>query len=151
MLSIKVTYLCCKFGLEYAFEQREKIITKWRSVQNMNSFVASIVTILWEENVQTITFVVWRYVCIYKWLIKMIVRIQMPNGNSAPNSGNNHNLTIAFEGGMQRFKRQSAFVFQNETYESEPPLNPSPLIFYKQFGTNSIIVLMFVDSQRVHI
>ena len=27
----------------------------------------------------------------------------------------------------------------------------SPLTCYKQFGTNSIIVLMFVESQRVHI
>ena len=33
----------------------------------------------------------------------------------------------------------------------EPPLKPSPLTCYKQFGTNSIIVLMFVESQRVHI
>jgi len=30
-------------------------------------------------------------------------------------------------------------------YESEPPLKPSPLTC----GTNSIIVLMFVESQRV--
>jgi len=36
-------------------------------------------------------------------------------------------------------------------YESEPPLKPSPLTCYKQFGTNSIIVLMFAESQRVHI
>jgi len=33
----------------------------------------------------------------------------------------------------------------------EPPLKPSPLTCYKQFGTNSIIVLMYVESQRVHI
>jgi hypothetical protein len=33
----------------------------------------------------------------------------------------------------------------------EPPLKPSPLTCYKQFGTNSIIVLMFVESERVHI
>jgi len=36
-------------------------------------------------------------------------------------------------------------------YESEPPLKPSPLTCYKQFATNSIIVLMFVESQRVQI
>ena len=36
-------------------------------------------------------------------------------------------------------------------YESEPPLKPSPLTSYKQFGTNSVIVLMFAESQRVHI
>jgi len=36
-------------------------------------------------------------------------------------------------------------------YESEPPLKLSQLTCYKQFGTSSIIVLMFVESQRVHI
>ena len=42
-------------------------------------------------------------------------------------------------------------VSRNWRYESEPPLKPSPLTCYKQFGTNSIIVLMFLESQRVHI
>ena len=42
-------------------------------------------------------------------------------------------------------------VSRNWRYKSEPPLKPSPLTCYKQFGTNSIIVLMFVESQRVHI
>jgi len=37
-------------------------------------------------------------------------------------------------------------VSRNLRYESEPPLTCC-----KQFGTNSIIVLMFVESQRVHI
>jgi len=41
-------------------------------------------------------------------------------------------------------------VSRNWRYESEPPLKPSPLTCYKQFGKNSIIVLMFVESQRVH-
>jgi len=41
-------------------------------------------------------------------------------------------------------------VSRNWKYESEPPLKPSPLTYYKQFGTNSIIVLMFVESQMVH-
>jgi len=35
-------------------------------------------------------------------------------------------------------------VSRNWRYESEPPLKPSPLTCYKQFGTNSIIVLMLV-------
>jgi len=35
--------------------------------------------------------------------------------------------------------------------ESEPALKPSPLTCYKQIGTNSIIVLIFVESTRVHI
>jgi len=58
MQSIKITYLCCKFGFEYAFKQREKCVTKWLSVRNMESFVVDIVTILWEEIVQTIRFAV---------------------------------------------------------------------------------------------
>jgi len=33
----------------------------------------------------------------------------------------------------------------------EPPLKPSTLTSYKQFGTNSIIVLMFVESQGAHL
>jgi len=40
---------------------------------------------------------------------------------------------------------------RNWRYKSEPPLKPSSLACYKQFGTNSIFVLMFVESQRVHI
>jgi len=36
-------------------------------------------------------------------------------------------------------------VSQKWRYESEPPLKPSPLTCYKQFGTNWIIVLMFVE------
>ena len=42
-------------------------------------------------------------------------------------------------------------VSRNWRYESETPLKPSPLTCYKHFGTNSIIALMFVESQRVHI
>ena len=42
-------------------------------------------------------------------------------------------------------------VSLNWRYESEPPLKPSPLTCYRQFGTNSIIVLMSVESQTVHI
>jgi len=41
-------------------------------------------------------------------------------------------------------------VSRNWRYESERPLKPSPLTCYKQFVTNSFIVLMFVESQRVH-
>jgi len=40
---------------------------------------------------------------------------------------------------------------QNWRYESKPPLKPSPPTCYKQFATNSIIMLMFVESQRVYI
>jgi len=109
------------------------------------NFDTNIVTILLEEVVQTIRFAV----CIYKLLIEMIFGVQFSSGNSAPNSGNNHKLTIPFEGGMQRFKIQGLCVFRNGRYESETPLKPSPLTCYKQFGRNSIIVLMSVESQMV--
>jgi len=58
MQSIKVTYPCCKFGFEYAFKQREKILTNCWSVQNMQSFDVNIVTILWEVKIQKINFFV---------------------------------------------------------------------------------------------
>jgi len=34
----------------------------------------------------------------------MIVGVQLSDGNSAPNSGNNHNLTTTFEGDIGLFK-----------------------------------------------
>ena len=80
-------------------------------------------------------------------LFKMTVGVQLSSGNSAPHTGNDHHLTIPFEVGMYSFKRQGACVSRNWRYESEPPLMPSPLTC----GTNSIIVLMFVESQRVHV
>ena len=58
MQSIKVTYLCCKFGFQYAFKQIDKNLSVWRSVQNVYSFDAYIVTILWEEKLQAIRFTV---------------------------------------------------------------------------------------------
>ena len=42
-------------------------------------------------------------------------------------------------------------VSRNWRYESEPPLKPSQPTCYRQFGTNSIIMLMSVESQIVHI
>ena len=38
------------------------------------------------------------YIYICTGLFKMIVGVQLSSVNSAPNSGNNHNLTIPFEG-----------------------------------------------------
>jgi len=46
-------------------------------------------------------------------LFKMIVGVQLSSGNSAPNSGNNHHLTIPFQDGMQSLKRQGACVSRN--------------------------------------
>jgi len=56
--SIKVTYRCCKFGFQYAFKQIDKNFSVWRSVQNVYSFEANIVTILWEEKLQAVWFTV---------------------------------------------------------------------------------------------
>ena len=70
MLLIKVTYPCCKFRFEYAFKRRDKNITKWWSVQNMYSYEANIVIVLWEEKFRTIKFAVWMYVyiCVYIYI-----------------------------------------------------------------------------------
>jgi len=43
-------------------------------------------------------------------LFKMIVGVQLSSGNSTNNSGNNHHLTIPFDGGMHSFKRQGVCV-----------------------------------------
>ena len=56
MQSIEDTYRCCMFGIEYAFKQRDKFITKWWSIQIMVTFNANIAPIPWEENVQRISF-----------------------------------------------------------------------------------------------
>jgi len=70
-------------------------------------------------------------------LLKIIVGVQLSSGNSAPNSRNNRHLSIAFESGIHSFKRQGTCVSRNWRC--------------RQFRTSSIIVLMFVESQRVHI
>ena len=57
--------------------------------------------------------VIYITVCRNTGLFKMIVGVQLSSGNSAPNSGNNHHLTIPFEGGIHSFKRQGACVSRN--------------------------------------
>jgi len=47
---------------------------------------------------------------VYTGLFKIIVGIQLSSGNSAPNSGNNHNLTIPIEGGMHTVSRERVRV-----------------------------------------
>jgi len=48
-----------------------------------------------------------RFVCLH---IINVGQLQLSSGNSAPNSGNNHHLTIPLEGGIHSFKRQGACV-----------------------------------------
>jgi len=48
-----------------------------------------------------------RFACLH---LMNVGKLQLSGGNSAPNSGNNHNLTIPFEGGMHSFRRQGACV-----------------------------------------
>jgi len=54
------------------------------------------------------------YESIHTGLFKMIVGVQLSSGNSAQNSGSNHHLTIAFEGGMHSSKTQGACVSWNK-------------------------------------
>ena len=42
-------------------------------------------------------------------------QLQLSSGNSAPNSGKNHHLTVPFEGGMHSFKIQDACVKETIT------------------------------------
>jgi len=59
-------------------------------------------------------------------------------------------LSMWLRQGSGLYSSSSRQVSRNWRYKSEPPLKPSPLTCYKQFGTNSIVVLMYVESQRVH-
>ena len=113
----------------------------------METFDANIITTLLEEKVQRLSLLS-DSVYIYTWLFNMIFGVQFSSGNSAPNSGNNYTLTIPFEGCMYSFKRQGACVFRNRRYQSERPLKLLPLSWYEKFGTNSIIVKIFLKLQR---
>ena len=53
-----------------------------------------------------------RFVCLH---FMNIGQLQLSSGNSALISGKNHHLTIPFEGGMHRFKRQGACVKETIT------------------------------------
>ena len=53
-----------------------------------------------------------RFVCL---LFMNVGQLQLSSGNSAPNSGKNHHLTVPFEGGMHSFKRQGACVEETIT------------------------------------
>ena len=116
----------------------------------MDTFHANIVTILWEEKVQTFRFAVRLYVYI-EMFIQKDRQGTVSSGNSETNSGNNHSLAIPSQGGMHSFNRQGACVSRNWRYESETELKPLPLTWYEQFWKNWIIVLMFVESQIVQI
>ena len=48
-----------------------------------------------------------RFVCLN---FMNVGQLQLSSGNSAPNSGKNHHLTIPFEGRMYSFKRQGVCV-----------------------------------------
>jgi len=48
-----------------------------------------------------------RFVCLH---FMNVGELLLSSGNSAPNSGNNHHLTIPFEGGMHSFKKQVAYI-----------------------------------------
>ena len=51
---LKVTYPICKFGSQYAFKHCNESISEWWGIQNVYSFNASIVAILWEQKDQSI-------------------------------------------------------------------------------------------------
>ena len=53
-----------------------------------------------------------RFVCLN---LMNFGQLQLSSGNSTPNSGKNHHLTIPFEGGTHSFKRQGACVKETIT------------------------------------
>ena len=53
-----------------------------------------------------------RFVCLH---FMNVFQLQLSSCNSAPNSGNNHHLTIPFEGDTHSFKRQGACVKETIT------------------------------------
>jgi len=134
-------------------ELYRQIYKKYSNINNFLPHAQELIALLFSSITvwNLFTYCASTYIAIYTGLFKMIVVVQLSSVNSAPNSGNNHHLTIPFEGGMHSFKRQGVCVSRYWRYESEPPLKPSPLTCYKQFGTNSFIVLMSVESQMVHI
>ena len=81
---VKSLLLWCAVCSSYSFLHLECSLLRWRQ-----------------------TAVRRRFVCLY---FMNASQLQLSSGNSAPNLGNNHHLTIPFEGGMHNFKRQGACV-----------------------------------------
>ena len=109
----------------------------WRYTDRLRSTVYShaLYTGLFDVNSKTNV--------LYTGLFKMIVGVIHNTLQMQPHA-------ISFYGVTSRIR----FIFllfpqvsRNWRYESEPSLKPSPLTC----GTNSTIVLLFVESQRVHI
>jgi hypothetical protein len=70
-------------------------------------------------------------------------QLQLSSGNSAPNLGNNSHLTIPCSSFSQKYPGTEVQI--------RTTIETSLLTRYKQFGMNSIIMLMFVESRGVHI
>jgi len=68
----------------YAFLRLERSLLRWRRTAGRRLFV-----------------------CLH---IMNVGQLQLSSGNSGPNSGNSHHLTIPFKGGVRSFKRQGACV-----------------------------------------
>ena len=93
----------------------EKLMYVESSAQNSSATVTKIEAKKKTTNIHYGVFVTASSLRMYinTGLFKMIVGVQLFSGNSAPNSGNNHHLTISFEGGMHSFKRQGACLSRN--------------------------------------
>jgi len=127
----------------------------------MNTTILQFVAICWWSTYRTETcscilyiatnwnIVVFMTVCIYR-----VIRNDCRGFNNCHLVLQMQTHVIYFYGVRSRIRFMFLLFLQvsrNWRYESEPPLKPSPLTCYRQFGTNSTIVLMFVESQRVHI
>ena len=79
--------------------------------------------------------------CLY---FMTVGQLQQSSGNSAPNSGNNHHLTIPFDGGMHSFKKTGCVCKRTST--GRPSGTDEQVQQVRQ-----TFLLMSVVSQRVHI
>ena len=85
------------------FYHKIEIVLLWYAVSSGYAFLRLERSLLrWRR-----TAVRRRFVCLD---FMNVGYLQLSSGNSAPNWGNNHHLTIQFEGSMHSFKRQGACV-----------------------------------------
>jgi len=82
----------------------------------------------------------------------MIVGVQLSSGNSAPNSGNNHHPLNSIRRWYAQFQERGCVCIPELKVRIRTAIETITAdMLQTEFGTNSIVILMFVESQRVHI
>jgi len=83
----------------------------------------------------------------------MTVGVQLSSGNSTPNNGKQPPSDISIRRWYAQFQERGCVCISELKVRIRTAIETitADMELYKQFETNSIIVLMFVESQRVHI